>query len=256
MATIESLLTDYPALQIVTNPYIRFYLYKRYPTSLVPDIDRSQTMMTIYAKLGWYHSTTDSEVLEPDTFFASPHYYIRKIFKAYDQEYYLQNFRSYCLNRGIDFDHITQNDYFKPLRYEWMIEPSTINHYFDIIQNKAFQRYIHLAHTVGNFLIVPKHFGTVKCHKYQESFVQGLTYLEKHFDDEKSLYGLADFTSFKTKFLLEELYDPEDTFTSIIVAENALLKEGNTSIFLKTLPLINDFIEKRGLQILSQLESK
>lgn len=40
----DSLLTQFPELQIVNNPFTRFYLYRRYPNAVVPDVDRSDTM--------------------------------------------------------------------------------------------------------------------------------------------------------------------------------------------------------------------
>ena len=59
----DSLLTQFPELQIVINPYIRFYLYRRYPKEVVPDIDRSDTMKEIYKFLKWYDEMMTMTIL-------------------------------------------------------------------------------------------------------------------------------------------------------------------------------------------------
>ena len=75
----DSLLTQFPELQIVINPYTRFYLYRRYPKEVVPDIDSSDNMKEIYKFLKWYDGNVDHDYLEPDTFFASAHNILKSI---------------------------------------------------------------------------------------------------------------------------------------------------------------------------------
>lgn len=252
----DSLLTQFPELQIVINPYTRFYLYRRYPKEVVPDIDRSDNMKEIYKFLKWYDENVDHDYLEPDTFFASAHNMLRNLFKAFDNNFYVNNFKEYCIDRHIDYDKMSDTDA-KEYRIEWMIEPTTISQYIEIISHEEIQRYINLTHTLGNFLIVPKHFGKTKAFKFHESFVQSLEYLEDNFNDYKNAYHVDNFEQWKVKFLIEDFYENDELFDKISTAEKGLIREKNYKLFIQNLPLISNLIEKRTKKIIKNLnESK
>lgn len=246
----KNLLNEFPELQIVNNPYTRFYLYRRYPLNVTPDVDRSPIMKENYKFLNWYDETVDSNTLEPDTFFASAHNMIRNVFKALDNNFYIQHFKDYCINRNINYDKMPDSEA-KKYRYEWMIEPLTINHYIEIISDQEFLRYIDLTHTLGNFLIVPKKFGQKKAFEFHESFVQSLRYLEDNFPDYKNIYHTNNFEQWKMKFFLEDFYENNELFEKISNAEESLRKEKNYKLYLMTLPLISDLIEKRTKKIIT-----
>ena len=248
----KSLLTQFPELKIVNDPYIRFYLYRCYPNEIVPDIDRSDIMNEVYISLKWYDKDVESDYLEPDTFFASSHNMLRNLFKAFDNDFYINDFKKYCIDRDVAYDKMSDKDAQK-YRMEWMIKPTTISRYIEIISNKEIQRHINLTHTLGNFLIVPKCFGKMKALKFRESFVQSLKYLEENFKDYKNAYHVDNFEQWKVKFLIEDFYENDNLFNKISIAEKRLLKEKNYKLFIKTLPLISDLIEKRTKKIIKNL---
>lgn len=248
----KNLLNEFPELQIVNNPYTRFYLYRRYPLNVISDVDRSPIMKENYKFLNWYDEIVDSNNLEPDTFFASAHNMIHDVFIAYDNNFYIQNFKNYCTSRNINYDKMTDSEAIK-YRYEWMIEPLTINHYIEIISAQEFLRYIDLTHTLGNFLIVPKNFGQKKASKFHESFFQSLRYLEDNFPDYKNIYHTNNFEQWKMKFILEDFYENNELFEKISNAEKSLRQEKNYKLYLMTLPLISDLIEKRTKKIIAKI---
>ena len=247
----KNLLNEFPELQIVNNPYTRFYLYRLYPLNVISDVDRSPIMKENYKFLNWYDEIVDSNNLEPDTFFASAHNMIHDVFIAFDNNFYIQNFKNYCTSRNINYDKMTDSEAIKYNRYEWMIEPLTINHYIEIISDQEFLRYIDLTHTLGNFLIVPKNFGWKKASKFHESFVQSLRYLEDNFSNYNNIYDTNNFEQWKMKFFLEDFYENNELFEKISNAEESLRKEKNYKLYLMTLPLISDLIEKRTKKIIT-----
>lgn len=177
---------------------------------------------------------------------------LRNLFKAFDDDFYVNNFKDYCIDRHIDYDKMPAEDARK-YRSEWMIEPTTISRYIEIVSHEEIQRYINLTHTLGNFLIVPKYFGGTKALKFNESFVQSLNYLEENFNDYKHVYHVNNFEQWKVKFLIEDFYENDELFDKISIAEKELLREKNYKTFIKSLPLISNLIEKRTKKIIKNL---
>ncbi|CAI3521622.1 hypothetical protein CIRMBP1286_01940 [Enterococcus cecorum] len=130
----KNLLSEFPELKIINHPYNRLYLYRLYPKAIIPDIDRSPKMINIYKFFQWYDEGIDHN-LEPDTFFASAHSTLRKIFKAFDNDFYVNNFKDFCIDRQVSYEGLSKSKA-KQLRLEWFVEPTVVNKYIRIISHE------------------------------------------------------------------------------------------------------------------------
>lgn len=93
----QSLLLEEQSLKAIECSFQRFYTYRS--NSEFSDIDRSRTAKYVYKTLNWFDELNDSNLLEPDTFFASSHFVISNIFKKHDKKYYIEDFKRYIKRR-------------------------------------------------------------------------------------------------------------------------------------------------------------
>ena len=243
----RNLLLEEPLLSSIENPFERFYKYRALAD--FPDRDRSNTAKDVYKKLGWYCENTDKKILEPDTFFASSHNLVRNLLRKHDSKYYENHYREYCIAQGIDYDYL-DNHNAKYYRYLWMTDPNVTEHYNYIINEKSLLAYIEATHEIGNFLIVPKKFGSKKARKFKECPIQSLQYIQDNWNMYSESYHGITFEVWKELHILEDCFTNSNLKSSLIID----CTKPFADIF-NTLEEITEQINKRNHKIILRLNT-
>lgn len=112
------------------EPIDKLMKYRMLTKKEMMDRDRCEAARKAYETLDWFNGQRN---LEPDTFFASPYHYLRKMCKKYDIEqndnYYIENFKRFVtLEKNEDYSNMNDNRA-QYLRKEWFCSKSVKDHY-------------------------------------------------------------------------------------------------------------------------------
>lgn len=217
----------------------------------LPDMDRSPISKQVYKEI-W--DWTDGCGLDADTFFISPYNTMRILCLKCDREeesnYYVTSFESFIRSKGICYDSLSHLEA-QRLRKEWFLDGNTIKHY-GFLTDSVVMSYIDAGHKVGNFMLIPRGHGSVKCIKFSESPFKYLEEVERNWDTLKVHYGGIEFVEMRAKFLLDGgLYDG-----------NRLMVEYDFDVYddwdsiKESLQFMTDFVNRRTDLMIKTLENK
>lgn len=233
------------------EPIGKLMKYRMLTNEEMMDRDRCEAAREAYETLDWFNGQRN---LEPDTFFASPFYYLQKMCKKYDIEqndnYYIEDFKRFVtLEKNEDYLNMNNNRA-QYLRKEWFCLKSTKEHYQKIFNNDDVIYYVDSAHKIGAFHIIPKGFGYMpKCKWLLDDGMKSLMVIEDNWEYIKKFYGDISFEEYKSKFCLEDAYCNDKLRKELMINFNMTWDE----LFL-TLRNLADLINKRTLSVIHKLE--
>lgn len=213
-----------------------------YRNSDLIDIDRGAIAQNSYKKQGFYLN----ETMEPDTFFISAYNDLTKMLKNYDKCYYIDSFKIYIERLGINYELLSkfEANYY---RKKWFVLESTIEKYSHILENNVVNDYIAATHVLGNFMIIPKGHGWIKCRDFNDKGVQYLSYLQENWESYRESFSNISFKEYVQLSKIQDLYDENFEIKEIYLID---YQNDDWEVTLEKMKSLTQFVTERNRMLI------
>lgn len=250
----ENLINENKALREL-HPIDRLMMYRNLTNKEMMDRDRCELSQMVYRKLDWFN--LDNKRLEPDTFFSSAYYYLKKMCLKFDFEekqedlFYIKDFKRYVEEQKENYYTIS-NLKAQFLRKKWYCLSTTKEHYKKIFNNIDVLNYVESSHKIGAFHIIPYGFGfNPKCKWLLDDGIRSLRFIEDNWENIKNYYDNITFKQYKKKYCLEKAY-----CNGLLKRELEIDFDKPWEDIFSILKKMTQFIDQRTEVIISKLKDR